>query len=47
VFNGWLDLVLYPYAKALGIKISFNKMRILMRYVLPLTLIFIAVIWQI
>ena len=41
------SVFLYPYAKMLGINISFKNMRFLMRYIIPLLLIIISIIWQI
>ncbi len=40
------SVFLYPYIRKLGLNIPFKKMRLLMRYVLPITLIIIAVLWQ-
>ena len=46
-FNQDKDTVfLYPYLKILGWSLSYQKSKILLRYILPLLLFFIALIWQ-
>ena len=40
------SVFLYPYMKMMGFKISFEKARLLMRYIIPLILIIVAIFWQ-
>ncbi len=38
---------LYPYLKMLGINISYPKAKLLLRYILPIILVGVAIIWQV
>ena len=38
---------LYPYLKMLGIDVSYQSVKILMRYVVPIILLAVAILWQI
>jgi len=38
---------LYPYLKMLGVNISYPRAKLFLRYILPILLIGVAIIWQV
>ena len=38
---------LYPYLKMLGVDISYQNVKMLMRYVVPVVILAVAILWQI